>query len=177
MYCNKMLQEVISDKKYLNNCFLFWAFFFKYLFICWKKSLINSLLYHKIATKVCFIKARGGFILHVSVLHIILEVWLSHKSQAMPPSFISDAVLKPSCCSVTLSSLCMPLQCIEYVPNETHQVQPSAHANTTGKPLFLSLKANLLPDHCFLVCVKTELKRNKISPSYHHLMFSKLAQS
>lgn len=32
----------------------------------------------------------------------------------------------------------MPLQCIEYAPNETHQVKPPAYANTTGKPLLSS---------------------------------------
>lgn len=73
----------------------------------------------------------------------------------------------------------MPLQCTDYVPNETHQEQPSAYANTTGKPLSSSCRLKQFYYHASasLFVQKSDLKRNKISPSYFLKVFYKLVPS
>lgn len=73
----------------------------------------------------------------------------------------------------------MPLQCTDYAPSETHQEQPSAYANTTGKPLSSSCHWKQFYYHvsASLFVQKSGWKRNKISPSYFLEVFSKLVHS
>lgn len=68
-----------------------------------------------------------------------------------------------------------PMKHIKYshLPMLTQQENLSCLLVTWSK----SVEANLLPDRCFLVCAKSELKRNKISPSYFLLLFFKFVRS